>query len=250
MKIFDEIDDSRGRAYTAIHVGSAYSYLGRYPEALDQYREALASFRAIGDSWHEGAILGELGAVYGHLGQSKEALEHQELALDISRKAGDLAGEGSALNEFGNVYRRLGRNDEALEYHYRALALIREVGSDYCEAQILNDLGATSAAMGRAQESDTHHRAALALATRTRNLYEQARAHAGIAHALRRTDPGDAEQHRDQALAISTDLGAEALLKALLGLSLADDGSTPALVFSEAALGQAKGPYKQGPDRR
>jgi DNA-binding SARP family transcriptional activator/Flp pilus assembly protein TadD len=207
IDIFDEINDSRGRAYIAIHVGGVYARLGRYPEALDQYREALTVFRVMGDDWHEGAILGELGVVYEHLGRSKEAIEHQEMALSIWRRAGDLACEGGTLNEFGNIYRRLGRHDEALDHHHQALALVRKSGRHYCEAQILNDLGVTSAAVGRAHESETHHRAALALATRTRNRYEQARAHAGIAHALHRTDPGGAQRHRDQSLAISTDLG-------------------------------------------
>jgi tetratricopeptide (TPR) repeat protein len=216
IDIFDEIGDSRGKAFTAIHVGGLYTRLGRYHEALDQYREALTAFRVMGDSWHEGAILGELGVVYEYLGRSKEALEHQEMALSIWRRAGDLAGEGGTLNEFGNIYRRLGRHDEALDHHHQALTLIRQAGSHYCEAQILNDLGATSAAAGRTTEPATHHRAALALATRTRNPYEQARAHAGIAQALNRTDPGSAQRHRDQALAISTDLGVpEAHLTAL-----------------------------------
>lgn len=59
-----------------------------------------------------------------------------------------------------------------------------------------------------------HHRTALALATRTGNPYEQARAHVGIAQALYRTDPGGAQRHRDQALALSTELGVpEAHLK-------------------------------------
>jgi hypothetical protein len=90
---------------------------------------------------------------------------------------------------------------------HEALTLVRQAGSHYVEAQILNDLGASSAAAERTHESATHHRAALTLATRTGNPYEQARAHAGIAHTLYRMDPGGARRHRDQALAIITDLG-------------------------------------------
>jgi DNA-binding SARP family transcriptional activator len=214
IDIHDETNDSGGRAFVAMHVGIVYSRLGRYPEALDQYRAALSTFRGIGDDWNEGTVLGELGVVYEYLGRSKEALEHQELALDIARRVGDPAGEGSALNELGNIYRHLGRHDEAFDHHHQALSLTREAGRHYCEAQILNDLGATTVATGRVHESETHYRAALALSIRTRNRYEQARAHAGIAQARSDTDPGGAQRHRDQALAIGTDLGIpEALLQ-------------------------------------
>jgi DNA-binding SARP family transcriptional activator/tetratricopeptide (TPR) repeat protein len=216
IDIYDEINDSRGKAFTAVHVARVHRRLGRYPEALDQLSEALAAFRVMGDSWQEGVILGDLGVVYEYLGRDKEALEHQEMALSLWRRAGDLVGEAGALTGIGNVYRRLGRHDEARDHHHQALTLVRQAGSRYVEAQILNDLGATCSAAGRTDEAVAHHRDALALATRTRNPYEQARAHAGIAHALCRTDPGGARRHRDQALAISTDLGVpETLLKVL-----------------------------------
>jgi DNA-binding SARP family transcriptional activator/tetratricopeptide (TPR) repeat protein len=207
IDIYAEINDRRGKAITAIHVGRVYWRLGRYPRALDQYREALTAFRLMGDGRYEGAVLSDLGVVDEYLGRNEEAFEHQQMALSLWRKAGDLTGEAGALSGIGNIYRRLGRLDEALDHHHQALTLIRQAGSRYDEPQILNDLGATCAAAGRTGQAAAHHREALALATRTRNPYEQARAHAGIAQALYRTDPGGAQRHRDQALAISTDLG-------------------------------------------
>jgi len=207
IDLYDEISDRRGKAFTTIYVGGVYSRLGRYPEALDQYREALTAFRLMGDGRNEGAVLSDLGAVYEYLDRHMEALEHQEMALSLWRRSGDLAGEGGTLNELGNIYRRLGRHGEALDHHHQALTLIRQAGSSYLEAQILNDLGATCAAAGRAGQAAARHSEALVLATGTRNPYEQARAHDGIAHALHRADPGAAQQHRDQALALITELG-------------------------------------------
>jgi DNA-binding SARP family transcriptional activator/tetratricopeptide (TPR) repeat protein len=203
----DEISDRRGKAFTAIYVGGVFWRLGRYLEALDQYRKALTAFRLMGDGRYEGTVLSDLGVVYEHLGRHQEALEHQQMALSLWRKAGDPAGEGGTLNEFGNIYRRLGRPGEALDHHHQALTLMRQAGSRYFEAQILNDLGATCGAAGHTDRAAACHRRALALATGTRNPYEQARAHDGIAHILYRTDPGGARRHRDQALAIITDLG-------------------------------------------
>jgi DNA-binding SARP family transcriptional activator len=207
IDISDEINDCRGKAVSMNHVGSVYLLLGRYPEALDHYRQALAAFRLMGDGRYEAATLGDLGVVYARLGRTTEALEHQEMALRLWRKTGDLAGVGGTLNEFGNIYRRLGRPGEALEHHHQALTLVRQIGSRYIEAQILNDLGATSAIAGHPDWSADHHRQALALATSTRNPYEQARAHDGIANALCCSDPDRAQRHWDQALTIFTDLG-------------------------------------------
>jgi DNA-binding SARP family transcriptional activator/Flp pilus assembly protein TadD len=214
IDIYAEINDRRGKAITAIHVGRVHWRLGRYHEAIDQYREALTALRLMGDGRYEGAVLSDLGVVYEYLGRDKDALEHQQMALSLWRKAGDLTGEAGALDGIGNIYRRLGRHGEALDLHHQALTLIRQAGSHYDEPQILNDLGATCAAAGHIDQAAAHHRAALTLATRTGNPYEQARAHVGIAQALYRTDPGGAQRHRDQALAISTDLGVpEAHLK-------------------------------------
>ena len=84
----------RGKAITAIHVGRVHWRRGHYPEALDQYREALTAFRLMGDERYEGAVLSDLGVVYQYLGRDKEALEHQQMALSLWRKAGDLTGEG------------------------------------------------------------------------------------------------------------------------------------------------------------
>jgi DNA-binding SARP family transcriptional activator/tetratricopeptide (TPR) repeat protein len=231
--IYDEVDDGRGRAVTAYHVAGVYWRLGRYSEARDRYREALAAFRLLGDGRYEGASLGGLGVVYEYLGQTMKALGHQQRALRLWLEAGDRVGEAGALNDLGNVYRQLGRPAEARDHHHQALSLLRQAGDSYSQAQVLNDLGVTSAVV-RAGQAAVHHGAALVLATDTGNPYEQARAHLGSARALYRADPAGARRHRDQARAITDELGIPErhLLRANLTSSIepgpqADDGGDP-----------------------
>jgi DNA-binding SARP family transcriptional activator len=199
--------DRRGTAITLTNIGRAHLQLGQYHPAVEAYDEALAIFREIGDAGSEGGTLSYLGVAYERLGRQTEALEYQQLAVSLLRATGAASTEAIALGEIGNIYCRLGQPTVALDYHHQALALVRQTSSRYTETRILNGLAATCAAAGRAEQADLLHHEALALASDTSNPYEQARAHDGIAQARYSVDPGDAQRHWDQALAIYTELG-------------------------------------------
>ena len=55
--------------------------LGQYPQALEQFQQALIITREIGDRSGEGTALNNIGAVYGSLGQYSQALEQYQQAL-------------------------------------------------------------------------------------------------------------------------------------------------------------------------
>ncbi|MCY7324028.1 MAG: tetratricopeptide repeat protein, partial [Phormidesmis sp. CAN_BIN36] len=74
---------------------------GQYPQALEQYQQALAITREIGDRAVEGSTLVNIGSVYRSQGQYPQALEQFQQALVITREIGDRAGEGATLNNMG-----------------------------------------------------------------------------------------------------------------------------------------------------
>jgi DNA-binding SARP family transcriptional activator len=216
--------DRRGTAITLTNIGRAHLQLGHYGPAVEVYDEALAIFRETGDVQSEGGTLSCLGVAYERLGRRPEALEYQQLAVRLMRATGAASTEATALSEIGNIYCRLGEPTVALDYHHQALALIRQTSSRYTETRILNDLAAACTAAGRGEQASLLHHEALSLAGDTHNPYEQARAHDGIAHARYSADPGDAQRHWDQALAIYTDLGVpEARTLARLGMASGRD---------------------------
>jgi tetratricopeptide (TPR) repeat protein len=135
------------------------------------------------------------------------ALVHHRDALALMQASGDTQGEGAALGNLGNVYRNLGRFHEAHEHQRQSLTAMRQVGDRNSESEVLNDLGETYLARGSADQAVAHHEAALALAVEVHVRPQEARAHDGIANALRSTVPHAARQHWRQALDIYLEIG-------------------------------------------
>ncbi len=163
LAIHREIGDRTAEGRTLADLGVVYWRLGRYHEALDHLTQGLAIAREMGDPVGEKANLSNLGIVYESLGRYPEALEHVTQALAIGREIDDFAGEGADLSNLGNVYESLGRYPEALERHTQALAIHRGGGDRVGEAATLGNLGNVYRRLGRYPEALEHHKQALAI---------------------------------------------------------------------------------------
>ncbi|HSH42081.1 MAG TPA: tetratricopeptide repeat protein, partial [Arenicellales bacterium] len=118
---------------------------GRYAEAADRYREALAaSPDAPGLHTALGAVLHRLG----HLQEAAAVLGHA-VALD--------AESAAAHDNLGVVLRLLGHTEKSLEHHRRALQI------DPCFARAHANYGVALERTGRRAEAEEAYRAALRL---------------------------------------------------------------------------------------
>ena len=70
-------------------------------------------------------------------GQYREALNDFQQALAIAREVGNRAGEGATLNNIGLVYDHLGLNEQALENYNKGLVIAREIGYKPLEETVL-----------------------------------------------------------------------------------------------------------------
>jgi tetratricopeptide (TPR) repeat protein len=134
-------------------------------------------------------------------GYQADAMTVHAYALDVARRRGDLVAEAYALRSLGTLHTRLGRFDEATEHYRLALAIFRRIGDRHIESWVLNGLGEAAHGSGRHADAVAQHTAALAIATDTGARDQQARAHAGPAHAL-----GRSREHLERALALYTEL--------------------------------------------
>ncbi|MGC9671358.1 BTAD domain-containing putative transcriptional regulator [Planosporangium sp. 12N6] len=201
------VGDDHGRSAVLNNLGLIYRSLHRYEDAVDHYREALVLARKTGDRQGEGQTLGNLGSVYERLGRYETAIDHTRQALDLMRETGDRRDEGDTLSTLGTIYRHLGQYDRSREHLHQALRIAREVGDRTTETVILNDIAETHRAQGQYREALLHHHQALDHSRTVQDRLQQARAHDGIGHLLRERDLAAARQNWRQALDIYTELG-------------------------------------------
>jgi tetratricopeptide (TPR) repeat protein len=114
-------------------LGNAYKDLGDARKAIEQYEQALAISREIGDKSGEGAALGSLGLAYAALGETRKAIEYYEQALAIAREIGDRRGEGNALWNTSLALDAIGERKRGIDSAKAALVIYEQIESPYTE---------------------------------------------------------------------------------------------------------------------
>ncbi|GIE95684.1 AfsR/SARP family transcriptional regulator [Paractinoplanes rishiriensis] len=201
-------------------LGMTYRILGRHDDARAQLHLALDGFARVGEKAWTSLILGELGGVHADAGDHATALPLLQRAMAMKQAEGNRGGTATVLSTLGEIYGLQGHADEAFEYHRQALDLVAD--EHHSAPSVLNHYGRTLARHGDRGEALAAHRRALDLLGPVHNRYERAHAHAGMAGALRDTDPAAAYRHLRQALEIFTDMGvpeAASLRQSFAGLA-------------------------------
>jgi DNA-binding SARP family transcriptional activator/tetratricopeptide (TPR) repeat protein/DNA-binding XRE family transcriptional regulator len=165
--------DPRAQAAAHRNLGMARHWLGRYAQAAEHYRSAVAFSRQAG--WVEGEAAGllSLGLVCTDLGQLQQAAAHHTQALALNRQAGYKAGQAVALSNLGDLCREMGQLQQAAGYLIQAVALHREIGTSG-QATTLDTLGEVYRELGRLDDACQHLTKALALARELGSRHDEA----------------------------------------------------------------------------
>ncbi|PYS28407.1 MAG: hypothetical protein DMF75_18890, partial [Acidobacteria bacterium] len=124
LVIWRKLNDRKGELDTLSRIGGVNNYFDR-PQALENFNQALALARAIGDPWGEESILENLAEVLSGMGEIFESLEAYEQSLAIARELKDHVGERLGLYGIALIYLNLGEAQQALDYNYQLLAVTR-----------------------------------------------------------------------------------------------------------------------------
>jgi len=166
-------DESEDFATACNNLGGAMYEQGRYDEALENLRKALAIYELTLPEDHPStaASYNNIGLVYDAQGAYDEALECLRKALAIrERTLGENHPDTAAsYNNIGAVYHAQGEYDEALEYYEKDLAICkRTYGENHSStATSYNNIGAVYYAQGKYDEALECHEKALAIYRRT-----------------------------------------------------------------------------------
>ncbi|WP_203994900.1 AfsR/SARP family transcriptional regulator [Virgisporangium aurantiacum] len=129
--------------------------LGHARRSLDLYRGSDAAPIKVA------VALNAVGWYLGQLGRYREAVDHCREALAIAQRAESPYGQANTWDSLGYAYHHLGQHDEAISCYRQAVTLFHGMGDRHAEALTLDHLGDSQQATGdRAAAHDTWRRAA------------------------------------------------------------------------------------------
>ncbi|MBE1591786.1 BTAD domain-containing putative transcriptional regulator [Nonomuraea angiospora] len=162
LAIHRRLGNKRRAAALLDHLGIAYRGAGRFDEAADHHRQAIA---LMDDRYGQGAILTHLGLVYQRAGRFAEAVEAGVRSVAILEETGAALDAVTALANLAEAYRLAGDPARAVAHHREALARYRAAGhgGDYVEAESLWGLGHALSESGECDEARRLWRRAAAI---------------------------------------------------------------------------------------
>jgi serine/threonine protein kinase/predicted ATPase len=124
--------------------------------AVQDFEEAHALAREIGNPSIEEVCLSNLGAVYMRTGDLDAAQSALEACAALSKKYGIESAGGSALVNLGNVHERRGHHDAAIDAYVQALDLSMAIGDRIAMFHATTNLGDVYRTVGQPERAREH----------------------------------------------------------------------------------------------
>jgi CHAT domain-containing protein/tetratricopeptide (TPR) repeat protein len=161
LAVWRTLGERRFEATALTAIAIAYSTLGEKQKTIEFYSQAIPVLRAVGDRVGESITLNSLGVTYYLLGENQKAIDTFNQGLALSRASGDRASEATALTFLGLGYQNLGENRKAIDFHSQALELKRAMGDRSIEATLLSSIGRMYGELGERRKSLEYYNQAL-----------------------------------------------------------------------------------------
>jgi CHAT domain-containing protein/tetratricopeptide (TPR) repeat protein len=141
-------------ALTYKTLSSVEADLANYGAAIAAADKALALYRATGDVYWQGIVLGNVSSVYAALGQYREAAAAASEALADAKSQKDAAGVVYCLAQLANTYRLEGNFEAAFRAFREGIEWVGGIGySPLVEAEIRDQMGSYYASLGEWSEA-------------------------------------------------------------------------------------------------
>jgi predicted ATPase/class 3 adenylate cyclase/Flp pilus assembly protein TadD len=153
VRLYREIGDRWGVAWTLGGLGNLYSDQGDYERARKLYEEGLALSRELGGAQPLGDYLYSLGHMYLLEGDYERATTLTEEAAALLRERGRGGGLESVVDNLGWTALLRGDYEQAEALHKESLVLCKELGDRLIASESLEGLACTSGAKGDAERA-------------------------------------------------------------------------------------------------
>nr|WP_245574193.1 BTAD domain-containing putative transcriptional regulator [Amycolatopsis nigrescens] len=153
LRLAERLGQDRLMISATIHFGCALSLSGRYAEAIERLRQAIAETERTGDLALCGQALNNCAEAEKRAGRFAEAIEHSLSSLHIDRKLGDDSYVVVSLNNLAELHLRIGELEAAERFSRESIELTVSREFTLQEAVSRLTLGRTLRAQGRHAEA-------------------------------------------------------------------------------------------------
>jgi CHAT domain-containing protein len=190
------------RAQTLENLGMLYAGLGKPQDALDKFNESLGLRNYLNEPGGIASSLNKLGYAYSLLGDYDKALDNYKKALErLSGPKVDRHLQAYTLTMMGAAYYKVGDLPSALKCYQQAREIETGLEDPSAQALVFTKLGETYTALGRLPEAIDSYRQALPLWQKITDRRGEAQAFYGIAFVERaRNNPEEARAQIEKGI--------------------------------------------------
>ncbi len=142
------------RVEALVGLGTALSYMGKFPAAVRYYEEAAHSDVAQRDAVLRGRAMWGVGAVHRRMGNYDLAAEYLLKAKDALESAEELADLMRVSHNLGQLLFQQGRAKEALVHLHQALRVMDRLQQPADRALILSEIGQIHLSLGSLEDAE------------------------------------------------------------------------------------------------
>ncbi len=169
LSLAEKEDDAVSRGRALAGIGGTNLMQGRREEAIIYLREATTLFEESGNAARQIRTLNRMGVAYAYGGQMDQAITAFTDALNLSRKIGQQDTAVAALNNLGECHQSLFDYEQALIFHEEGLRLVEKSQLRLFEADICRNLGLDLYQLGRTDEGFDFLNRALTVSQETKH---------------------------------------------------------------------------------
>ena len=192
LAIAEEIEDYEQQAWCETDMAELLRLQGNYGDATNWLTSARINFEFIQNKAGVAQVLKTAGTVNAQQGNFDMARSLYEDALELHRELDDKPNIGAVLSNLGIMARLGGDRDRAIELYDSALAIRRDVGDKAAIANSLNNLGNVLLDVGRGSEARERLEEALLLLREVGDPWAVANSLNNLGNVVR--DQGDRAQ--------------------------------------------------------
>jgi hypothetical protein len=164
LKIYEELNDTKGAAALYADLGEMYLDQRNYAKALEYFRKTLANQEKNADQAGIAKATLKIAEVYEQKGDIRSAREYNLKALEMVENLRDEKLIGNALSNLGDVFVKLGNYQDALQYTLRSLEIKRSSNDNAGMAHVLTTMGDIYTKMGQFDKASNYFQEGLQIA--------------------------------------------------------------------------------------